>query len=219
MFLRAGPTRGAGTRGSVQYTPSLGQDRILDLLRDHPQELASLEQFPPLAAPPGDLVLRRADGLFRPAAGLHAHDVAIAGRGDETEHPVLVRRQLDEDDPFARAGQVVDLVGRTEDGARLGGRRDHGFLAGDLLDADDLDAVRRARIPPPGAGARLDERLEAEPQAEPVARHRQGVHWRRLPFLSRGDVAGLPRVEAQRRDDALAVAELEELLHRLAVAR
>ena len=36
-------------------------------------------------------------------------------------------------------------------------------------------------------------------------------------FLLRRDVTGHARIEAHRRDHALAVAQLEQLLHRLAV--
>ena len=44
-----------------------------------------------------------ADRLLGAAAGLDGHQVAIAGGGDEPEHAVVLRSQLDQDDAAARA--------------------------------------------------------------------------------------------------------------------
>ncbi len=83
--------------------------------------------------------------------------------------------------------------------------------------ADDLRALGDARESPAGARARLDERLEREAQAVPVARHRDGVDRRRdFGILRRHHAAA--RIEAERRHDFLAVLEFEETLNRLAVA-
>ena len=65
-----------------------------DIRWNDARELAALEQFAPLAAAAGHLVLRRADRLLAAAARFDAHQVAVAGRGDEAEHAVLVRRSL-----------------------------------------------------------------------------------------------------------------------------
>ena len=75
-----------------------------------------------------------------PAARLDAHDVAIAGRGNESEHAVLAT-QFDEDDAFARAGQIVHFVRPAQDGACLFGRGNHNLVTRDFRDADDLDAL------------------------------------------------------------------------------
>ena len=115
--------------------------------------------------------------------------------------------------------RIVHLVGATQDA-----RAPRSVAAmtisspRNLRDADDLDAVRRTREAPAGARAGLDERLEAEAQAVAVARHRDRVDLRDRAFLLRSDIPGDPRIEAHRRDDALAVAQLEQLLHRLAVS-
>src|SRR5688572_11794686 len=42
--------------------------RIFDVVGDHPRELSALQQFTPLAAAPGDLVLGGADRLLAAAA-------------------------------------------------------------------------------------------------------------------------------------------------------
>ena len=52
-------------------------------------------------------------------------------------------RELDEDDPLARTGEIVDLLHRAEQPARVGRRRDHGLLPGHPVDANDFRAVRR----------------------------------------------------------------------------
>ena len=101
---------------------------------------------------------------------------------------------------------------------RLSRGRDDDFLASHFLGPDDLRVLRRPGEPAAGTRARVDERLEAEPQAEAVARHRYRVYRRRLAFLARGDIADHARVQAERRHDALAVAQLEQLLDRLPVA-
>ena len=75
-----------------------------------------------------------------------------------------------------------------------------------------------AREPAAGARARLGKRLQAEPQAVAVAGHRNRLDPRLVPFLAWLDLAGDPGIEAQRRDDALAVLQLEEALDRFAVA-
>src|SRR5439155_16723447 len=67
--------------------------------------------------------------------------------------------------------------------------------------------------------ARLDQTLEAEPQGEAVAAHRDAVNRRGVAFFLRRDVAGGAGIEAERADDFLAVLELELLLDRLAVPR
>src|SRR5688572_18365142 len=120
---------------------ALERSRILDLVRNHPDELAALQKLAAPAAAAGHFILPGADRLLRAAAGLDAHDVPVAGGGDEAEHAIVVRVQLDEDDALARAGQVVHFLGGTQDGTGVLRRDDDRFLAGDLRDTDDLDAV------------------------------------------------------------------------------
>ena len=91
-------------------------------------------------------------------------------------------------------------------------------LPRDPRHADDLGAVGRSRVAPAGPRAWLDERLEAEAHRVAVARDRNGVDRRLVAFLLRGDRADHARVQAERRDDLLAVLQLEEALDRLAVA-
>ncbi len=172
----------------------------------------------PLPPRPVTSVLRRADRLLGAAARLDGQQVAIAGRGDEPEHAVRVGGDLDQDHAAARARQEVDLVHPRQHRARLARRGNQDLVARHARDADELRAVRRPRVAPSGTGARLDERLEAEPQAVAVARHGHGVHRRHVPFLLRRDVADDAFVEAEGGDDALAVLQLEEALDRLAVA-
>src|SRR5688572_1436174 len=192
---------------------------ILDFIRDDSCELSALQQLAPLAAAASDFVFGGADGLLAAPAGFNTHQIAIARRRNEAEHVILLRLQLDEDHPFARPGQVIHLVGATEDRARVMGGGNHDFRAGDLRDADDLDAVGWPCVAPAGARARFDERFETEAQAVAVAPHGKGVHRRGDTFLLRRDVASHSRIQAERADDPLAVAKLEELLHRLAVPR
>ena len=165
-----------------------------------------------------------ADRLLGAAAGFDAHDVAVAHRGHEPEHAVLVRLQLDEDHAAAGPRQVVHLVGPAQHAARLPRGGDDHLLAGDLRHAHDFDALAHARIAAARARAGLDERLETEAQAVAVARHGDGMHRRRLVFGDhaalvgdRRDLAGHARVQAQCGHHPFAVAQLEELLDRLAV--
>src|SRR5687767_2101865 len=94
-------------------------NRIFDLSRDHADEFAPLQELPALATAAGDLVFRGADRLFGAAAGLDPHQVTFARGRNETKHPVLPRLKLDQDDTLAWTGEEVDLVGGTQDGARL----------------------------------------------------------------------------------------------------
>ena len=206
-------------RGDRAVGTSNGQRRRrLGRRPEDPGELAALQQLAALAAAAGHLVLAGADGLFGAARGFDRQQIAVAGRRDRAEHPVLVA-QLDEQHALARARQEVHLVGLAEDAARLGGRGDQHFAAGEPRDVDDLGAFRRPRVAAAGARARLDEAVEVEAQRVAVARHRDGVHRRRRrPSFFGADVAGDARVEAHRGDDLLAVLQLELLLDRLAVA-
>lgn|SRR5689334_23153849 len=52
--------------------------RVFHLIRDHPGELAALQQLTALTAAAGYLVLRRADCLFGAPAGFHPQQVAVA---------------------------------------------------------------------------------------------------------------------------------------------
>ena len=122
-------------------------------------------------------------------------------RGDEAEHAVLVA-ELDQDDALAGAGQEVHLVGLAEQPARLRRWRQSGFRRRSTVATPTTSApFGRPRVPPPGARARLDERLEAEAQRVAVARDGDRVHRRRLsPSFFGGLMSPIdPRVEAERR--------------------
>src|SRR5438477_5710244 len=67
------------------------------------RELTTLQQLPPFAAASGDFVLRGADRLFRAAARFDGHQIAVAGRRDEAQHAIRLRRQLDQDHAAPRA--------------------------------------------------------------------------------------------------------------------
>src|SRR5687768_13749055 len=192
--------------------------RVFDFVENNTRELTALQQLAPLAAPAGDLILSGADRLFGSPARFDPHDVTVASRRQEAKNPVFIRRQLDENDPLPRARQVIDLVGAAQDGARLLGGRNDDFRSGHLRNANDLDALRGTRISSAGTRARLDERLETEPQAVAVAGDGKGVDRGNGVGLPRGDRSGYTWVEAERRDDTLAVAQLEQLLHWLAIA-
>ena len=77
---------------------------------ENARELPPLQELPPLAAAAADLVFRRADGLLRAAARFDRKKVTIAGRGEEAEHPVVFRRQLDQDHAPARAREKIHFV-------------------------------------------------------------------------------------------------------------
>src|SRR5207237_4016488 len=191
---------------------------IFHVVRNNSRELAALQQLASLAAPAGHLVLRGADRLLAAAARLHTQQVAIAARGDEAEHAVVFAGQLDENHAFAWTGEVVHLIGAAEEPTRIRRGDDDHLLARHAGNSDDLDALARSREAAARTSARFDERLEAEPEAVAVARDRDRVHGRRHTFLLRRDVAGHARIQAVGRDNPLAVAQLEQLLHRLAVA-
>ncbi len=82
------------------------------------------KQLAPLAAAAGDLVFGRADRLLGAARGLDRHQVAIAGRRDEAEQPIVLLLQLDEDDATPGAAEEVDLVRLAEHRAGLARGRD-----------------------------------------------------------------------------------------------
>src|SRR5688500_11469900 len=75
---------------------------VLHVVRDHARELSALQQLAPLAAAAGDLVFGGADRLLAAPARFNPHQIAIARRGDEAEHMILLRLQFDEDHPLAR---------------------------------------------------------------------------------------------------------------------
>src|SRR5215203_4115256 len=122
----------------------LGVDSFSQRLRrlrrrpDHPRELAALHQLPSLAAAAGDVVLGGADRLLGTAAGLDGHQIAIPGRGDEAQHAVLWRRQLDQDHAAAWARQETDVPDLAKHGVRFprGGNDDLATL--DARHADEL---------------------------------------------------------------------------------
>src|SRR6188768_1371217 len=91
--------------------------RRLGHWRDNPRELSALQELAALAAAAGHFVLGCADRLFGAAARFDRHQVAIASGGDETEHAVVLRIELDENDATPWPGKEIDLVGLAEDGA------------------------------------------------------------------------------------------------------
>src|SRR5919109_2367899 len=102
---------------------------IFDLAGDDLRELPSLQQLASLAAAARGGILPETDRHLRAAAHLDAQQIAVARRGAEAQHRVLIRRQLDEDHSLAGTGKVVDLVYRREHGVRFSRRRDDNLLA------------------------------------------------------------------------------------------
>ena len=146
---------------------------------DDARELTALQQLAALAAAAGHFVLGRADGLLGAAGRFDRQQVAVAGRGDEPSTRSS-SRELDQDDALARARQVVHLVGPAEQPARLrpwrrSAPRSPVSFATPTTSAPFAGRAKRR----PGARARLDERLEAEPQRVAVARDGDGVDRRR----------------------------------------
>src|SRR5262249_19718368 len=93
--------------------------------------------------------------------------------------------------------------------ALLGRERDEVLLLTDE-DVGDLVAFRGPREAATGARRDLAKRVRVEPEHEPAPRHGEEDE-----VLRARDA----RIERERSDDALAVAEPEELLDRLAVPR
>src|SRR5438093_12985081 len=102
-------------------------------MRDHPRELAALQQLAPLAATAGRRILPETDRHLRAAAGLDAQQVALARGRAEAEHGVLLRRELHEDDSLPRAGQVIDLIRPREHPLRLTRGHERALLSSSLL--------------------------------------------------------------------------------------
>src|SRR3954469_133285 len=66
------------------------------------RELTTLQQLAPFASTSGHFVLCGADCLLRAPARFDGHQIAVAGRGDEAQHTIRLRRQLDQDHAAAR---------------------------------------------------------------------------------------------------------------------
>src|SRR4030095_767218 len=174
---------------AISHEPSAIESRWRFWERPHHAgELAALQQLPALASAPCHLVFRGADGLFGAPRGLHGEQIAVAAGGDEAEHAVAFA-EFDEQYAFARPREVVHLVGLAQDAASLGGGGNQDLAAGEARDPHDLRPLRGAREAAAGAGARLDERLEAEAQRVAVARGGDGVNRGLSAFLLGGNLA------------------------------
>ena len=106
-----------------------------------PGELAALQELASLAAAPGDFVF---------AVLMVCSPPRVVSTVSRSRSPVEAMKpstrsssaELDQDHAFARAGQVVHLVGLAQDAAGLGGRGDQDLAAG--------DPRRRRRLRPLG---------------------------------------------------------------------
>ena len=86
---------------------TLPECRHLDGRRHDARELAALQQLAAFAAAAGHLVLRGANRLLRSARRLDRQQIAIADRRNESQQPIIVRLQLDQNDAAARAAEVA----------------------------------------------------------------------------------------------------------------
>lgn len=120
---------------------------------------------------------------------------------------MIVVGHLDDDDAAAGALQLGDLLGLAHQHVAIGGGGDHLIAVVARRHAEHLVALLRLGVAAAGTGGDLLVRRGGEAQAVASLGHRQ----------QHGRHQGA-RIEGHRRDDLLAVAELEVLLRRVAVA-
>src|SRR3569623_1218664 len=192
---------------SVHFLATLGVRQGLDghRLRHDPQRRL-LHDLVALAAASRRLLR---GGLLRQVLatllGLEVQHVALAA-GDEADHRIVFG-DLDHRDAAARTFELCDLVGLAVEHMPIARCGDDDIAVVARHDAEHFIAILRLRV----AAARLRRHLGVlrgrDPQAEALARHREQRLGRQRA-----------RIERHRRDDAFAVAELEVLLRRIAVA-
>ncbi|EAU62171.1 conserved hypothetical protein, partial [Stigmatella aurantiaca DW4/3-1] len=161
-----------------------------------------------LAAPARHLVLRRAQGQLAALLRLERDGRVLLARCHREElHHAVPRLHLDDQDPLARARQLVHLRGPAH--RRVGALRQHRqeILLAHRLHADDLIPLARLGVAAARARGDLHVPLQREAQAQPIL---GDGHQLLRP--------GQPGVQRQRADNPLAVVELEQLLHRVPVA-